>query len=349
MPRNFSVHDHFQALAARHRPQFRFDGKDASAWSAWREQLHPRILQSLGTLPQATPLNPECIVRWEADGLIKEKIVFDVEEGLSAEAYVFRPANGDGPWPGILCCHGHGPFGKEPVMGNRSTKEMSAAIDQHNYDYGLKMSQAGFVTIAIDWRGFGARDDRGKPHHRDLTRHGPRDQCNLHQIRAQILGRSMLGMNIHDGKCALDYLAQLPYVNRERLGVMGLSLGGTMTTWMAVCDPRIKAADIICYSDRFADFAIRDVNFCGSQITQGLYAMCDVPDLQGLIAPRPLLVEIGTHDGCFRIESAMSCYRELEKIYRAAGASEKLELDLFPGGHVWGGNKSVAFFRKHLA
>ena len=44
----------------------------------------------------------------------------------------------------------------------------------------------------------------------------------------------------------------------------------------------------------------------------------------------------------------MSCYREVEKIYSAAGARENLELDLFEGGHMWGGSKSVAFFRKHL-
>ena len=32
----------------------------------------------------------------------------------------------------------------------------------------------------------------------------------------------------------------------------------------------------------------------------------------------------------------------------AAGVSEKLELDLFAGEHMWGGNKSVGFFRKNL-
>jgi hypothetical protein len=55
------------------------------------------------------------------------------------------------------------------------------------------------------------------------------------------------------------------------------------------------------------------------------------------------------HDGCFRVESAMSCYREVEKIYQAAGAMDNLALDLFEGGHDWGGNQSVAFFRRHLA
>jgi hypothetical protein len=76
--------------------------------------------------------------------------------------------------------------------------------------------------------------------------------------------------------------------------------------------------------------------------------LCDVPDLQGLCAPRPLLVEIGIHDECFHVDSATTCFAEVEKIYSAAGARDNLELDLFEGGHRWGGRKSVEFFRKHL-
>jgi len=30
------------------------------------------------------------------------------------------------------------------------------------------------------------------------------------------------------------------------------------------------------------------------------------------------------------------------------GARDRLELDLHPGPHAWGGNKSAAFFKKHL-
>jgi hypothetical protein len=159
---------------------------------------------------------------------------------------------------------------------------------------------------------------------------------------------TVLGMDINDGMCALDYLCQQDFVDPNHIGVMGLSFGGCMATWMGICDERVKAADVICYSDRFADFGLRDVNFCGSQITPGLFELCDVPDLQGLIAPRPLLVEIGSYDECFKVDSAMSCYHEVEKIYEAAGTRELLELDLFEGGHRWGGNKSVAFFRKWL-
>ena len=235
-------------------------------------------------------------------------------------------------------------------MGNRSTPQLAAEITNLNYDYGLRMAQAGYAVIAIDWRGFGERDDRRKPHYNDVdaNRAQKRDLCNLHYLRADILGMTVLGMDVHDGICALDYLCGQEFVDANRVGVMGLSFGGVMATWMSLCDDRVKAADVICYSDRFADMGMRDVNFCGSQITPGLYDLCDIPDLHGLIAPRPLLVEIGSFDECFKIDSAMSCWHEVEQIYEAAAVRDRLELDLFEGGHQWGGNKSLAFFNKWL-
>ncbi|MEX0777850.1 MAG: alpha/beta hydrolase family protein [Phycisphaeraceae bacterium] len=351
MTRNLSTNAMFRQRAATHQPKHRFAGSTPQQWEAWHKALAPAVKATLGHMPVKVPLRPQVEAEWREGGLVKQRVIFDVEDGLSAVAYVFRP---EGPSnvkrPGILACHGHGDYGKEPVMGNRSTAELRRDIEAMNFDYGLRMAQAGFAVIAIDWRGFGERDDRRKPTSNDVdagVRVG-RDLCNLHYLRATLLGMTVLGMDVHDGMCALDYLCQQEFVDGERLGAMGLSFGGTMTTWMTLCDPRIKAADIICYSDRFANFGMRDVNICGSQVTPGLYELCDVPDLQGLIAPRPLLVEIGVYDDCFKVDSAMSCFAEVEKIYAAAGVRDKLELDLFEGGHRWGGNRSVVFFRKHL-
>jgi hypothetical protein len=44
----------------------------------------------------------------------------------------------------------------------------------------------------------------------------------------------------------------------------------------------------------------------------------------------------------------MNCFHQVENIYEAAGARDNLELDLFPGEHSWGANKSIPFFEKHL-
>jgi len=347
MSRNLSLNALFRAMAARHKPRYRFSGKTKKDWQEWRKALLPAVKASLGRMPEKAAMNPEIEGEWEEDGVAKQRVIFDVEDGLSARAYVFRPAQAKGRLPAILACHGHGLFGKEAVMGNRASAELRANIEAHNYDYGLQMARAGYAVIAIDWRGFGERDDRRKPNWNDVA--GSRDPCNIHYLRATLFGMTVLGMDVHDGMCALDYLCAQPFVDPMRIGVMGLSFGGTMTTWMALCDERIRAADIMCYSDRFADFGMRDVNTCGSQITPGLYALCDLPDLHGLIAPRPLLVEIGSYDDCFLLESAMSCFREVEKIYRAAGADGMLDLDLFEGGHRWGARKSLAFFGRHLA
>lgn len=344
--RNLSINQHFRNQAARHTPKYRFAGTTHADWQIWHDALRPAVIASLGTMPTPVPLNAEIVAEWREDGLIKQRVWLDVEDGLSVTAWVFRPEHATGKLPAILACHGHGIDGKDHVMGVTPSGKHQAFIRECNGDYGLQMAKAGYVVMAIDWRGFGDRDDHRKPNWNDIFQ--GRDSCNVHYLRASMFGQTMLGGNVHDGRRALDYLCEQPFVDADRIGAMGLSFGGTMTTWLTLCDPRIKAADVICYSDHFADFAVRDANVCGSQITPGLYALCDVPDLQGLIAPRPLLIEIGSYDECFYVDSAMSCYRETQKIFAAAGAADRLELDLFPGGHSYSGRKAPAFFDRHL-
>ena len=346
MHRNLSVNAYFRHLAAKHTPRYRFAGESEQDWRKWHDALLPAAKQTLGTMPDPVPLNPQTVDECETDGLIKQRVLFDVEDGLSASAYVLRPAGVTGKLPAILACHGHGSFGKETLVGNDSSAELRSSRDHYNCGYGVAMAKAGYAVIAIDWRGFGERDDRHQPQDKSII--GNRDLCNLHYLRATMLGMTVLGMNVHDGGCALDYLCEQDFVDGDRIGVMGLSFGGTMATWISICDLRISATNIMCYSDRFADFAFRDIKTCGSQITPGLYAIADLPDLHGLIAPRPLLVEIGTLDGVFQIDSAMSCYHEVEKIYAAAGAANSLQLDLFEGKHQWSGRSSAAFFARHL-
>ena len=305
-------------------------------------------MATLGNTPARVAPNPRLLAEWEHDGLTKQRWLIDAGKHISATFLINYPQglSADEKRPTLLCWHGHGAFGKEPVMGNVSSPAVQANLDVHNYNYGHQMAMNGFITYAIDWIGGGERNDSNKPnwHTQNVTR----DWCNLYYLHATMLGTTSLAINVTHGKAATDFACTLPHVDAERLGVMGLSGGGTMTLWSALCDTRIKAVEIICYSDLWPHFGFRDVNYCGMQVAPGLFNLVDLPELQGLLAPRPLLVDMGASDNCFIIDSARECYRQVESIYATAGAADNLELDLFPGGHAWGGNKSVAFFQKHL-
>src|SRR5688572_2564247 len=86
--RNLSVNAYFLETAARHVPRYRF--APAMDFDRWRTELLPAVRATLGRMPQRVPLNAHVQAEWREHGLIKQRVVFDVEEGLSAVAYVFR-------------------------------------------------------------------------------------------------------------------------------------------------------------------------------------------------------------------------------------------------------------------
>ena len=343
--RNLSPHHMFWQMAHEHKPLQSFDGGD---FASWKKETLPKVMATLGDFPERVPLNPELMAEWEHDGVKKQRWILDVGKHISASLLVCIPLDlkpGE-KRPTILAWHGHGEYGKDSVMGIDSTPERKSEIDRLNYSYGHQMAKMGFVTFAIDWMGIGERCDSHKPHFKNHA--VGRDWCNLYYLHATMLGMTSISINVTHGMAATDFACTLPFVDANRIGVMGLSGGGTMTLWSALCDARMRAAEIICYSDLWEVFGLCDNNYCGMQVAPGLYKLVDLPDLQGLLAPRPLLIDIGVYDTCFNVDTAMECYRRVEKIYTSAGASDKLELDLFPKEHAWGGNKSREFFSKYL-
>jgi len=275
--------------------------------------------------------------------LIRERVVFNSESFMSVPCQVLRPRKmkPDKKNPAILCSHGHGPWGKDTVAGIRGDGNYIQNITEHNYNYGEQMAKAGFLTISPDLRVFGERRDGMDPF-------PGRDACNVNFIKGALLGIYTLTLNIWDFKCCIDYLETRPEVDKNRIGMMGLSQGGTMTTFTAAAEPRIKAADIICYVNPWRSFAITRANFCGSQFVPGIHRYFDTDDIAGLIAPRPLLLEMGIYDKCFFIESALKGYEGVKRIYQAAGCADKLWTDIHSGQHAFAGNKAFEFFKKYL-
>ncbi|MFH0965292.1 MAG: alpha/beta hydrolase family protein [Planctomycetota bacterium] len=341
--RNFSMIEYFNRRAKDWAPELGFRGKTRKDWADWRRKAQRKFFELLGEFPERAPLAPEVIVSVEEDGLIRERVIFDSEEHMSVPCTVLRPAGmrADRKGAAIICSHGHGPYGKEPVAGNRSTTALAANIADHNYNYGELLARRGYLTLSPDLRVFGERSDGGDPY-------PGRDKCNVHFIRGMILGIYTLTLNIFDIQRCVDYIETRGEVNPKRIGMMGLSQGGTMTTFATAAEKRIRAADIIGYVNPWERFGVNDANFCGSQVVPDIFRYLDTSDVAGLIAPRPLLLEMGLHDNCFPIEDLLAGYERVRRIYRAAGIEDRLHADIHPGGHAFAGNKAYQFFATYL-
>ena len=341
--RNFSMEKYWNTLAENHRPRMAFNGESRQDWEDWEAQARAKLLELLGPFPERVPLNAEVEYAVNDKGIVRERVVFDSEKGMSVPCHVLYPENMGKYKTGaaIICCHGHGAFGKDAVAGIRADAEIEAEIAQCNYNYAEQLARKGFLTIAPDLRGFGERRD-------GLNPFPGRDACNVNFIKGAILGIYTLTLNIHDIRCCIDYLETRSEVNPKKIGMIGLSQGATMTTFCAAVDERIKAACISGYVNSWEKFGIERANFCGAQIVPEIYRYFDTDEIAGLIAPRAVLLEMGIFDQCFFIQDMLKGAEGVKQIYCAAGVPERMHQDIHPGPHAYSGTVAPEFFKKYL-
>ncbi|MEN6643342.1 MAG: alpha/beta hydrolase family protein [Armatimonadia bacterium] len=333
-----------QACRARlkaQKPLFPCTAKTPEEWQAWRKNFKRAIVKELGSNPESVPLNPEILERTDMGDYIREKVVFDSTPYLSVPAWVLTPKGlkKGQKVPGILTAHGHGAGKNSPVGLDADDNP----CDDYNHAMAVQLCRRGYVTIAPDWQGFGERKDSDQ-----FVRRPSRDGCNVAYMAHGYFGFQYLNLQIWDAKRTLDYLQSRPEVDSSRLGMIGCSFGGTMTTYVSALDERIKACVIVCYLSTIQGAFDQNGNFCGAQYMPALAKYGDIPDVASLIAPRPMLAEIGEQDLCFLVDDAMKAYRKVKACYKAAGVPERCDVDKFPGGHEFSGRKAFDWFDKWL-
>ena len=339
---DYIIDNFIKKLYQRTKPSLAFkEQKTKKEFCSWQKKLKDKIRELLGNWPEPADLKPDLYSREEKGKYTREKWIIQSEKDCYVPLYLLIP-KGIKKAPAILCCHGHNDFGKDNIAGvTYNQGEREKVIREANYNYGEQMAEKGFITICPDWRSFGERVGYTNPY-------APRDKCNIHFIQHLILGETLLGANIFDGMRVIDFLLTRKEVDKKRIGCMGLSFGGTMTTYITLLDDRIKAADIICYATTTEHYAINRANFCGSQLVPYLYKYADVGDVIAAIAPRALLIESGATDTCFYLHSARKAHQIVKKAYKSAEAEDNLWIEVFPGAHSFSGRCAFDFFKKYL-
>jgi acetyl esterase/lipase len=305
---------------------------DAGAVVEWRDRCRSRLTALLGRFPDSVPLETEVLDSVPCDGYRRERVVFDTEETMSVPAYLLVPDGRRAPGPAVLAVHGHGP-GKDAVVGLHPTKAP-------NGDYAHQLAQRGYVVLAPDLRCFGERADWNPPDHY---------ACDTNLVHAVMAGSNPLTQNLWDMARALDVLEGHELVDPARLGVVGLSYGGTMTLFLAAWDARVAAAVVSGYFSSWAESHKMPWNMCGSQVLPGMLGQLEHIDLAALVAPRPLLIETGLHDDLFPAPVAVEEVSKLRQVYDVLGASkDALVHDVFEGGHQWHGEAAYDFLERTL-
>ncbi|MCM8762586.1 MAG: alpha/beta hydrolase family protein, partial [Candidatus Omnitrophica bacterium] len=156
------------------KPKMVFRAKNKEDFYIWKEKLIKKIKVLLGEFPDPSDMTPQKLSTEETEKYIREKWVIQTEKDCFMPLYILIPKQGKRKHPAILCCHGHGMFGKNPVAGvHNNNPDAISSIKIHNYNYGEQMAENGFITICPDWRSFGERAGYYNPF-------APRDICNIH-------------------------------------------------------------------------------------------------------------------------------------------------------------------------
>jgi len=332
----------FLRLARTCQFPMRFNGSTRAEWQNWRRRWLPRLKRLMGPAPETVDLKVKTIEKISLPDHQRHKIIYRSEKNCWVPAWVLIPNRlGDHhKGPAVLCAHGHGRYGKDSVAGIDNTAARSKEIVKFNYDYGRKLLRMGYIVIAPDWRSFGQRAG-----YRTKPKNIERDFCECHKNCASLFGYNLLSLNVWDATIAIDVLGTFKQVDTKRIGFVGLSYGARIGSFLAAVDKRIKAVVISGALNSFTDRIQLKLGSCGSQIVHGLLRYGDMPEVTGLIAPRPLFFEKGIYDP---EPSARQYYRAVARVYKAAGASGKLKIRHFKGGHVFEGTQSLKWLAKQL-
>lgn len=314
-----------QARQMNGRRRQRLDSiRSAADLTTWQTENRRKFLELIGGLPdERTPLNPRVTGELKRNGYVVRKLIFESRPEFYVTANLYVPSTGKAPFPAVLAPNGHSRNGK--------------AYAEYQRLY-IGLVKRGYVVLTFDNVGQGERFQYWDYvfNHRGLT-----DKSNEHGmmgIPEYLLGRNLAREMIWDGLRALDYLAGLPEVDAARIGVTGNSGGGTLSAYLAMLDPRIKAASIVTWVTSIPKKIEARQDDCEADPEQDvaglLGAGLDHTELVGMIAPRPVLIGAALRD-FFPIEGTRNTFSELQEVYRKAGAPGHVEMAAFDHEHYY--------------
>ena len=305
-------------------------------WLKRQEKVKEILMKIVGPFPEKTPLNPKITGVVKKDGYRIEKIIYESMPDFYVTGCLFIPDGIVGKRPVILELIGHSP---------------ASFRREHYQNVIYNFVRKGFIVFTIDPIGQGERIQYYDPEKKGSVIGYSVIEHNYFGYQCFLSGFSSAKYFIWDGIRGIDYLLTRKEVDPERIGVTGISGGGTVTSYMCAFDERIKAAAPLNWAT--ANRRLLESN--GAQdadadFYHGISSGITFADLLELRAPKPTLMVFTTRD-YLSIQGARDAYREIMRAYKSFGREENLEMseDDYKHGFTRKNNEAIyAFFQKHL-
>lgn len=284
------------------------------------------VLKCLGTFPEPCELNSQVISSKNLDTHILQLVQYNVEQDDRISAWLLIPKTIKGKAPAIIASHQHnGEFylGKSEPAGLSRNKM---------YHYGLDLCLRGYVVLCPDHLGF---EDRRPPEY--IRKENPHTESEgferIQFFKYLSYGSSLQAKYLSDLTRGIDFLESLDYVDSERIGAIGHSLGGQETMWLTWFDKRIKAAVCSCGISQMKSIFRDNINHNFAMYSFGILNVGDIADIVSEIAPRPFLMTSGSEDYIFPMDGVMEIRNKAEQKYKEFGVDDHFCSIVFAGGH----------------